>query len=260
MCPFSRGWLDIYLRHVTAMVQRGVDGLELDTLHPSEACYSPDHGHEVGANLLPAKLEFLRAVRKHAKALNPDFALFGETTFPEDRGSLDGFYPHRFPDENGRIYRYMFPELTQQAVRVGNYAYDAVNRALSLGIGVETEIQGLRTTTLRHCPELARYIGEVNRFKRRRPELLIRGTFRDTIGASADGGALWSVLVSPTGKALVLRNPTEKPVRTRAKMDGVTGRRLILWRPFAGERQIHRLPVSLRLGPYEAAVVLAIPD
>jgi len=260
MCPFCRPWLDVYLRHVTTMIERGVDGLELDTLLPIDACYSAHHGHEVGAKLLPVKLEFLRAVRAHAKALNPEFAIFGEATFPECREHLDGYYPHRFVDENGRIYRYTFPELTQQAVRVGNYAYDAVNKALSLGIGVETEIQGLRTTTLRHCPELARYIGEVNRFKRKHPELLIRGAFRDTVGASAGGGALWSVLEADGAKALVLRNATSKPINTRARLDGVDGQRLVLWRPFKGEKALRRLPVNIHLGPYEPAVLMAMSE
>ncbi len=236
-----------------------VDGVELDTFF-AERCYSAKHGHAPGASVLPWKLGFLRRVRERARRLNPDFALFTETMTPEVRAFADGFYTDRFPDENGRIYRYLFPEIRELAVLVGNYAYDAVNRALMLGIGVETEIMGLRKTTLAACPELARSIGEVNRFRRNHADVMMRGTYRDTLGARVTGDALFGVLEGPAGAtALVLRNPHNRRVKVRASLERSAGRRLILWRPFQGERRVRALPVSLTLGPYDAAVLLARP-
>ena len=258
MCPSCEGWLRHYLAHVTRMIGRGVDGLELDTFTPGR-CHNPKHAHPVGAEMMPWKLAFVRCVREHAKRLDPDFVLFGETMAPEGREMLDGFYPDRFPDENGRIYRYLFPEIRELAVLVGNYAYDAVNRAMMLGIGVETEIWGLRKTTLAACPELAQYIGEVNRFRRRHADILIRGTFRDTVGAKVRGDILYGVLEGTRGsKALVLRNPHDHAVKASGTLRGVTGRRLILWQPGRKEKSLGSLPVSLALGPYGAAVVLAM--
>ena len=206
--------------------------------------------------MIPAKLEFARAIRERVKAINPDFALIGETMLPEAREVLDGYYPSRYRNEHDRIYRYMFPELRQQAVLVGNYAYDAVNKALALGIGAETECWGLRTTALDGCPELARYLGQVNAFKRRYADVMIRGTFRDTVGATVRGECLYSVLDGPgRSRALVLRNPHDRPAEAIAALPHAAGQRLILWRPFEGERSIRALPLRLRLKPYEAAVL-----
>ncbi len=174
----------------------GVDGLELDTFNPSP-CYNPRHGHPPGQDMLPAKIEFMRQVRSLAKRLNPDFALIGETMRPETREVLDGNYASRLWTERGRIYCYQFPELREQTVTVGNYAYDRVNKALMLGIGLNTEIWGLRRTALDGCPELAKYIGQVNRLRRRHADILIRGTFCDTVGAAVTGDCLYSVLLGP---------------------------------------------------------------
>jgi hypothetical protein len=258
MCPSCEEWLGHYLDHVTRMIERGVDGLELDTFSAGR-CFNPNHGHPVGASMFPWKLEFLRRVREHAKQLNPDFILVVESMVPELCEAADGFYPDRCPNENGRIFRYLFPEIRNQAVRVGNYACDAVNRAMQLGIGVETEIWGLRRTTLAACPEFARYIGEVNRFRRKFGDVMIRGTFRDTMGAKVSGDALFGVLEARDGaKALVLRNPSDRATKARAAIDGVRGRELVLWRPFKGQKQVRRPPVDVSLGPYGVAVLLAL--
>ena len=107
--------------------------------------------------------------------------------------------------------------------------------------------------------QVPRYVGEVNRFKRTYPDVLIRGTFRDTVGAAVRGECLYSVLAGAgRSRALVLRNPHPRPVSVRAAMPAVGGLRLLLWRPFAKQRKLARLPVRVRLRPYEAAVVLAL--
>ena len=209
--------------------------------------------------MFDAKLEFMRAVRGHAKRLNPDFVLFGETISPETREVLDGYYPNRFLDERGRIHRYLFPEIRQQAVLVGNYGYDQVNKALQLGIGAETEIWGLRKTCLAACPELARYMGEVNRFKRKYADLLIRGAFRDIVGAKVKGDVFHSILESADGrKALVLRNPHNRPQKVLAAIQGADRGRFIIWHPFRKERTLGRMPVAVSVGPHEAAAVLLL--
>ena len=90
MCPSCEEWLHLYLDHVTEMIELGVDGLELDTFCPS-ACHNPAHNHPRGADMSGAKIEFMRAVRAHARRLNPDFVLIGETMAPEAREVLDGY-------------------------------------------------------------------------------------------------------------------------------------------------------------------------
>ena len=256
MCPACDGWRRRYLAQMRRTIARGVDGLELDTFDASP-CFSSKHGHPVGAEMVPWKFEFVRRARAEAKRLNPDFALFAECMSPEAREVMDGFYADRFPDENGRIWRYLFPEIRETAVLVGNYAYDAVNRALMLGLGVETEIWGLRRTTLAACPELARYIGRVNRFRRKHPDVMMRGTFRDTLGATVSDGALFGVLEGPGARALVVRNPHDRPVKVRVSLDGPRGQRAILWRASGGGERRTTLPVRLALGPWEVAVLLA---
>jgi hypothetical protein len=260
MCPACGPWREHYLEHVTRMIELGVDGLELDTFDPSP-CWSADHGHRPGEHMLRTKLDWMADVRRHAKRLNPDFALFAETMLPEARTVLDGFYTNRCLDEDNRVYRYLFPEIREQAALVGNYAYDQVNKALQLGIGVETEVWGLRKTALAACPELARYIGEVNRLKRRYPDVLLRGTFRDVLGAEVKGDVFHSVIVGPGGRrAVVLRNPHDRAQRATVHLKSV--RRdceMILWRPFKAERRVRSLPVTVVVGAQEAAVLLVLP-
>jgi len=257
MCPYSEVWQQHYLHHLTCMVDLGVDGVEMDVLQ-GITCYSPNHGHAPGASAVEGKLQFLRRAREHVKRLNPDFVLIGENMTPETREVVDGYYPYRYPDETGRIFRYMFPEITQQAVLAGNYEYDQINKALQFCLGIETEIDGLRKTVGEGCPEMAAYIGEVNRLKRRYPDLLINGRFRDTIGAAVSGNIYYSVIEGADNrKALVLRNPTTEPQQVRADFaDDIAGK-AILWRPFAGEEQV-TLPISQTLKPYEAAVVFSL--
>ena len=179
---------------------------------------------------------------------------------PAVRTVVDGFYSGRYPNENGRIHRYLFPENRQQTVRTGNYDYEAVNRALSLGLSPNTEIWGLRTTALTGCPEFAPYIGEVNRFKRKYGDLLIRGTFRDTVGAQVSGDVYYSVLEGPNGqKALVLRNYHDHAVQARGTLLGTgSGQRFVLWRPFAKEEVVEKTAAQVNLGPFEVAVLLAL--
>ena len=258
MCPASEEWLQLYLRHVARMIERGVDALELDTFNAS-SCYNREHAHPPG-EMQEHKLRFVGAVRAHAKRLNPDFLLIGETMRPEALEVADGFYPcPRYDDgENGNIYRYLFPQARLQVVKVGNYDYDAVNRALGLALGIDAEIWGLRRTALAACPELAAYIGEVNRFRRKYAALMLNGTFRDTLGAGVEGRALHSVLEGPGGsKALVLRNPAAQAVTVSARLEGAAGKELRLWQPGNGERPVHSLPLTVALGPFAAAVLLA---
>lgn len=260
MCPATEEWQEYYIKHVSKMVEMGVDGLQLDCFLSAPACYNPKHKHARGARLFPLKMEFMRKARSHAKGLNPDFVLFAETMIPEVREVVDGFYPPcRYWDENGRIYRYIFPEITEQTVFVGNYAYDAVNKALSLGLGIETEIWGLRKITVTACPELAEYIGEINRFKRKYADILIHGRYRDTLGAKVTGDILYSVLLGPEGnKALVLRNNHNYAVKCTAALRETAGKKLMIWRPYASEKELGKLPFSITLKPYEAAVLLAL--
>ncbi len=259
ICPSCRGWREHYLRHLTRMVDLGVDGLELDVFDPG-VCHSADHGHAVGAHMMDAKLDFIREARAHVKKLNPDFVLFGETLCPDARSVLDGFYPvSRFMNEHHHLYRYLFPEITQTAVLVGSYAYDQVNKAIQLGLGVETEVAGLRQTTASACPELARYIGYVTRFRRKHAEILIHGTFRDTLGAKVKGDVFYSVIEGQSGnRALVLRNPHKRVVSGTATLTGVSRKRLVLWQPGCGEKTVRRLPLSFTLKPHTAAVLLAL--
>jgi hypothetical protein len=260
MCPGSATWQQHYHAHLAQMIELGVDGLEVDLFsYPYTSCHNPRHGHTPGENTLALRLEFFRKARKFAKNLNPNFLLMGETTVPEARTVLDAFYPTRYLDENDRIYRYQFPEITQQAVLVGDYAYDQVNKALSLCLGVETEVQGLRKTALEACPALARYIGTVNQFRRKYASIMIHGVFRDTVGAVVKGDVLYSVIEGEKGtSALVLRNPHRQPVTCQYSMDAWHQRTLLLWQPTQGERLLRKQPSAITLGPYDVAVIMSM--
>jgi hypothetical protein len=258
MCPSSKEWLDIYLKHVTHMIELGVDGLEFDCFYFTP-CFNPAHKHQPGSTW-EYKLKFTRAVREHAKRLNPDFVLFCEPYHSwEAVEVMDAFFPgDRFCHEHGRIFRYMFPELHLQTVKVTNYDYDSVNKALSLGIGVDTEICGGRHSVSQACPELAAYIGEVNRFRRRYPDVLMHGTFRDNIGIRVSGTPHAHVLESTRGeRALIVRNATSEKIMVKAAFDDPKGQRLSIWRPGQTEQPV-ALPADIPLPPFGVAVILAL--
>jgi hypothetical protein len=260
MCPSSKLWQDLYIKYLDQMVALGVDGVELDILiNGAGRCYSPDHGHPVGADMGPAKWEFLHRAREHVKGLKPDFILVGETNDVDARTVLDGYYTlPRYLDENGRIFRYVFPDIREQIAVVGTYAYDAANKALSLGVGIDTEVWGLRRIVSEACPELAQLVGKITALRRKHADILIHGVFRDTMGAKVDG-SLYSVFEGPHGtRALVLRNATAKPAIARVTMDAPAGKRLILWQPDAGEKSVGEMPREVTLGAWQAAVVLAV--
>lgn len=259
ICPSCPEWQEHYLEHVKKMIARGVDGLELDCFDVGR-CYSRNHSHEPGADMMPVKIDFMRRVRAEAKALNPDFLFVYESMSLATRQTADAWYPYRYVNEHGRIHRFISPGLRQQAVLVGNYSYDSVNKAIQLGIGVETEIWGLRKTTLAGCPELAKHIGEVNKFKRRHRHILIQGTFRDTLGARVKGGIYHSVINAENGEqALVLRNPTANQVKVEASLDGVSKHdKLLLWQPFQKEKRIRSLPLKITLPASGLAVLLKL--
>jgi hypothetical protein len=56
-----------------------------------------------------------------------------------------------------------------------------------------------------------------------------------------------------------LRNDQPRAITCEALLDGWHGKRLLLWHPGHGERMLKRLPATVRLGPYAAAVILAFP-
>ena len=260
MCPSSDRWLSYYLDHVTRMIDLGVDGLELDTFE-CPMCFSDNHGHEKGEDLFPVKMQFMRKVRAHAKKLNPDFVLIGENMIPETREVFDGFYSSRYLTEVERIYQYLFPEMNHQSVLVGNYTYDQVNKALCMTAGIDTEIDGLRRTAYAACPELAEYIGEVNRFKRKHRSLMMHGRFRDTLGATVKGDCLYSVIEgSNGGRALVLRNHHDVAVKVRARLDETKGLSMKMWRPFGREKSISTGVVEVSMKPFEAVVVFGLKE
>jgi hypothetical protein len=194
-----------------------------------------------------------------AQRINPDFALFFETMDPLSIASGDGWYT-RYHGEWGRMNRFMFPAIRHQTVRVGNYAYDAVNRSVQLGIGIDTEIWGARKTTLAGCPELAEYIGKVTSFRRKYAEIMIRGMFRDTLGARVDKDIYYSVLECPNGtRAMVLRNPSADNVRVKPSFSAPRpNHRFTVWSPAKGEQTVGRWPERITLPARGLAVILDV--
>ncbi len=257
MCPAEEGWRQIYYRHVQKMARLGVDGLEPDLFVPSLRCFNPNHNHPVGARLMPYKLELTHQAREIARRISPDFIFIGESLYPESIGCLDSFFS-RYAEERENIFRYMFPQIPGQQARVENYSYDNVNKSLMLGVAVDMEIWGVRELSYKACPKLARYVKEANQFKKKYYPIMLKGLYRDTVGAKVSGNILFSILDGgASGKALVLRNPSKQPVRCKAAFAGATPKNLILWQPFKGEKRIKKLPLKLTVPPCGAAVILA---
>jgi hypothetical protein len=259
MCPTSEQWLNIYKNYVTQMIEYGVDGLELDILvDGGNKCYNPTHSHKPGEKMFEYRIEFMRKVREHARKLNPDFIFLGETMMASMCEVFEGYFAlSRNMSDNDRIFRYIYPEIRIQTVTTINDAFDSVNRALMFGIGVDTEIWGLRGITYRDDPELARYIGQINRFKRKYPEILINGVYKDTLGAEVKGDVMYSILQGHGNtKALILRNVNNHPVECKANTSYGKENKLTLWSPFKAEKKIKKLPIDLTIKPAQAVVIL----
>lgn len=257
MCPAEESWRQHYYRNVEMMARLGVDGLEPDLFVPSLRCFNPNHSHPVGARLMPYKLDFIHQAREIARKINPDFIFIGESLYPESISCLDSFFS-RYAEERENIFRYMFPQIPGQQARVENYSYDNVNKSLMLGLAVDAEIWGIREFTHKACPELARYIKETNQFKKKYYSIMLKGMYRDTVGAKVSGNLLYSILdAGATGKALILRNPSKAPVPCKAAFAGRICGNLILWQPFKGEKRVAKLPLNLTIPPCGVAVFLA---
>jgi len=260
MCPYCEEWQDIYLDHLDQMIELGVDGLELDCFSPT-FCHAKGHGHEPGACTEGRQLELLKRIRGHVEERQPEFAIILETDRVFTRQYADGWLYRLVSEEKDKALRFMFPEVHNLVAMIGNYAYDRVNYTLQLGVGIDVQVSGIRATALRACPELAEYIGEVNRFKLKHADIFLGGTFRDVLGAAVQAEDLqYSVLLGEDGrKALVLRNNSGEPQEIEAGFEEAReDKRLVLWRPFAGEKAVASQPVKLTLQNHEVAAILQV--
>src|SRR3712207_3762257 len=131
----------------------GVDGFQLDTVESADViCYAPDHGHKPGGSTTPKLLERLLWLREELKAIRPDLIFSGEEYGDWLFQVFDLPYSRYFMGSGYQVFRYTFPE-TLENVMVPAYGYDQANKAFMLGLGVDTEIWGLKRSLL-DCPEL----------------------------------------------------------------------------------------------------------
>ena len=83
--------------------------------------------------------------------------------------------------------RYMFPEMvvSDRDIRDGHDVPRRVNHALLLGLVNDVEIYRCRRT-IDEVPEYQEHLAKVNELRRRMPDLLVHGTYRDRTGFTID--------------------------------------------------------------------------
>jgi len=107
--------------------------------------------------------------------------------------------------------------------------------------------------------DLARYIGETNRFKSKHADIFFQGTFRDSLGAKVDNDKVdYSVILGQgRRKALVIKNQNAGKQKVTASFKGMSkDKKLKLWRPFKKERTIKN-QTSLVLDDGQVAVIIS---
>src|SRR5262249_20749432 len=145
-----------------------------------------------------------------------------------------------------------FPE-TRENVAVGAYSYDQANKAFLLGLGMNVEVWGLKKSVL-VCPELADYIGEINRIRREHRATLLDGRFRDTLGGRVDGGVRFGVHDGANGRAVVLWNDADESRACTVEVDGFrTG---VVCAPGCDLRSL-ALPGEVTVAPHRVAAVIS---
>jgi hypothetical protein len=95
-CPAAPGTKEFFRATLDQLHALGIDVVQMDqaTTGAGAACYSTAHGHQPGPGTYQAVAfrELLADMRRHGRALSPDFVLFNEELHEELIPYLDGFH------------------------------------------------------------------------------------------------------------------------------------------------------------------------
>lgn len=253
VCPYCDEWWDGLRDQLLSLIELGLDGVQLDTLGiEGTLCFAADHGHKPGEGQTAKLAERLAWLRREILSVKPDFLLAGEELRDWQFQSLDLPYSRYRNDDGYQVFRYAFPE-TKENVAVGAYSYDQANKAFMLSLGMNVEVWGLKKSVL-VCPELADYLGQLNRIRREHRSCLLDGRFRDTLGARVSGGVRYAVHDGPDSRAVVLWNASDEPRACTVALDGY---RTGIVRIPGSDPATLGLPGEVVVAPHHVAAIVA---
>ena len=200
-CPSQEAWFEVLKQIADLAFKYGCRSVFYDQMGAGEyPCCDETHGHAVPfmQNIL-AKADALQKLRAYVKARDPDMALGTELLCDVTAQHADYIHGQwgacvatddwekrgEKPQTVGFTdwFRYAFPEiiLSDREIRDDSDIERRVNHALLKGLRSDVEIYRCRRT-IAETPHYSRYMKEANRIRKKYADLLLTGTYRDTLG------------------------------------------------------------------------------
>jgi hypothetical protein len=135
MCYQHEDYLRICEEEFDKIVASGADGMLFDeTMHhtPALQCYSPSHGHRVGASVYAADNELADRLRKRVPE-GREFLFAGETVYEDLQSSYDVSYIRSHYTAHQPLTRYVNPGLRMMTTVSGFDDRNQINQALAYG-------------------------------------------------------------------------------------------------------------------------------
>jgi len=199
-CPSSEAWFQQLRAVADRAMDLGCRAIFYDQVGLTEyPCCDATHGHPVPfMGIAASKARLAQRLRQYVKSKHPDMALGVEHI-------SDCLAPHTDfvhsvlgycnpPDDPAPVkswfidwFRYLFPEviLTDREIRDDTDIARRVNHCLLKGLRSDVEIYRCRRT-LSSAPHYQAYLAKANRLRDDHAELLLAGTYRDTLGFTVD--------------------------------------------------------------------------
>ncbi len=207
MCLDCPQWIDQLKRVIDLAADYGCRGVFFDQLGLQEyPCCDPTHGHPVPyLTQTRGKRRVIAELRDHARRRDPQMAL-GVEVFADAVGEffdfVHGLYHQNYiatnPDyrdrgEKPRVtgfvdwMRYVYPDviISDRDIRDENDFERRANLALTRGLMHDVEVFRCRRT-IAAAPNYQRHLAAINALRERHADLLMRGTYRDTLGFTID--------------------------------------------------------------------------
>ncbi len=258
---FREFLMDQYLR----LVHDGAEGFQLDKATSVTALdFNPRLPVSPDKSLFGGVIATYQELLAKARAIDSNFALASEIFVDRSFPYVDVSYVRMGNiDMNSTALRYTFPEWTSTIFGESPGDFNPMNNGMRYGL--------VWALAPRHYNDsidepltrpLARYVKELIRIRTKYQDLLFRGRFNDTFGATVSGGPdiRYSVFRSmePADKrrACVIVNFGDRPETAVVKFEAQTAGEVEISAPFEPDRTAS-LPARLSIPPNRCAVAVS---
>lgn len=207
MCYLHEAYLRVCEAEFDKILASGADGMLFDeTMHhtPALLCYSPDHGHRIGASAYEGDRHLAERLRSRVPA-GREFLFAGETIYEDLQSSYDVSYIRSHYADHRPLTRYVNPALRMMTTVSGFDDRNQVNQALLYGYLLCYEPRHFKGV-LGDFPRTVEYGRRAEELRRELSDLLWDGTYLgdaplDITPAHATASAEW---VSANGDRICL--------------------------------------------------------